>query len=609
MMNQSHGLLRKSLISVLILLVAVTFLGMDPSYAAAKKPAKLKVSSSVKMTTAYTKKLNVKVTPSNSSKVTFKSSNPSIVSVSKSGKMTGKKLGTAKITVKTAKKTKSGKYLTKKVKVTVGICDTTKASEVKAYASDSSAKTVLVDARTADSYSGWALGSDKVGGHLKNAVSFSAQWLTVPYTTDTNEKHIPASENQTREDLLNRELKSNGMTKSKSYIIYDTNGKDAKTVAKYLINKKGFRSVCVYNAKKEFATASTKTESYKNYNLYVPAEVVKNISDHVVKGTALNDQAKTIVGDNNIVILDAAYASTGKYTKDGYNMDAPIDWSQEAYAKGHVPGAYPISTDDFEPEEPTDRSTSTSYRLRHTANGDIDDAKLIELAEKAGVTKDSCVIVTGFSSTLATSRIAVILKYLGVNNIHIMSEQKKGWEAKGYDLETGVNTPKQVSFGADKALNPDVIDTTAEFEKGLKRSDFQGVDMRTDAEWNGLDSGYGYHDLAGRIAGTVHSPSGIGWNSSIVNYENPDFSMRTPAEIEALWKATGVDPSKHLSFFCGSGWRVSEVVWDAWVMGYTNTSIYSDGWQVWSNSGNDYIDKNGNTVHYDNATKTVVASK
>ena len=169
-MNQSHGLLRKSLISVLILLVAVTFLGMDPSYAAAKKPAKLKVSSSVKMTTAYTKKLNVKVTPSNSSKVTFKSSNPSIVSVSKSGKMTGKKLGTAKITVKTAKKTKSGKYLTKKVKVTVGICDTTKASEVKAYASDSSAKTVLVDARTADSYSGWALGSDKAGGHLKNAI-------------------------------------------------------------------------------------------------------------------------------------------------------------------------------------------------------------------------------------------------------------------------------------------------------------------------------------------------------------------------------------------------------------------------------------------------------
>ena len=70
-----------------------------------------------------------------------------------------------------------------------------------------------------------------------------------------------------------------------------------------------------------------------------------------------------------------------------------------------------------------------------------------------------------------------------------------------------------------------------------------------------------------------------------------------------------MDPSKHLSFFCGSGWRVSEVVWDAWVMGYTNTSIYSDGWQVWSNSGKDYIDKNGKTVHYDSATKTVVASK
>lgn len=43
------------------------------------------------------------------------------------------------------------------------------------------------------------------------------------------------------------------------------------------------------------------------------------------------------------------------------------------------------------------------------------------------------------------------------------------------------------------------------------------------------------------------------------------------------------------------------------LMGYTNSSLYSDGWQVWSNAGLPYIDKNGNTVHYDSATKTVTA--
>ncbi|MCH3954033.1 MAG: hypothetical protein LKE44_02190 [Eubacterium sp.] len=43
------------------------------------------------------------------------------------------------------------------------------------------------------------------------------------------------------------------------------------------------------------------------------------------------------------------------------------------------------------------------------------------------------------------------------------------------------------------------------------------------------------------------------------------------------------------------------------LMGYTNSSLYSDGWQVWSNAGLPYIDKNGNTVHYDSAAKTVTA--
>lgn len=68
-------------------------------------------------------------------------------------------------------------------------------------------------------------------------------------------------------------------------------------------------------------------------------------------------------------------------------------------------------------------------------------------------------------------------------------------------------------------------------------------------------------------------------------YRNIDKTMRNAQEIEELWKKDGIDTAKHLSFMCGSGWRASEILWYSMVMGMENTSLYSDGWIGWSNSG------------------------
>jgi 3-mercaptopyruvate sulfurtransferase SseA len=68
--------------------------------------------------------------------------------------------------------------------------------------------------------------------------------------------------------------------------------------------------------------------------------------------------------------------------------------------------------------------------------------------------------------------------------------------------------------------------------------------------------------------------------------------MRSQSAIESMWAEQGVDTSKHVSFFCGSGWRAAEETWDALAMGY-DASMYNDGWQGWSNSGKAFIDKDG----------------
>ena len=70
----------------------------------------------------YTKQLYSKITPSNLKCSTiWKSSNPSVISISKTGKITAMDVGTATITAQTSEKAANGKYLTTTCKIHVVI--------------------------------------------------------------------------------------------------------------------------------------------------------------------------------------------------------------------------------------------------------------------------------------------------------------------------------------------------------------------------------------------------------------------------------------------------------------------------------------------------------
>lgn len=549
------------------------------------KPSSVKVSAS-KATVAVGKinTLKAAVKPAGVyCPVKWTSSNKAVATVSSNGKVTAKKAGTATITVKATQKNSKGKYLSTTCKVTVVDFATATTTQVKEYAKSASDNKVLVDARLTDAYQGWALDGVSKGGHIKNSVNVSSQWMTAGFSSQS-------AENSTREDYIEQELKAIGVTTAKSYVIYDTNGKDAATVAAYL-QKKGYKDLSIYNAKSAINKGTFTMESYKNYDLYVPAEVVKNVSDHVTKNTALSSEAKKVTGGSNIVILDVAWGDETNNPDTG-----------SGYEDAHVPGSVHVNTDEYETPKVYVPEKDEAYRSEWRLN---DDATLLKLAADKGVTKDSSVIIVG-SEPMATTRMGVILKYLGCEDVHVMSEGMVGWNAKGYEMEKGINKPKAVaSFGTDKPLHPEYIDTISEAKELLKDDNVQLVDTRTQEEWDGKSSGYSYHDLKGRIEGSVFGPSGRGYSSSMIYYRNADKSMRSKEGLETLWKSQGIDVSKHLSFFCGSGWRAAETMWDALVLGYDNVSLYSDGWIGWSNEGNPYIDANGNKVFYNKNTNSV----
>ncbi len=386
---------------------------------------------------------------------------------------------------------------------------------------------VVVDTRINDAFNGWKLDEVERGGHIKGAVDFSANWLTV----DSKDK----------EKTLDKALQTKGIEKDKNIVLYDANGKDAKEVANYL-SEKGYKNLYTYNVADWAKDESLPMESYENYEMIVPATIVNDILD--------GKKPETFENSKNIKIVEASWGE-----------------ESEAYSKGHVPTSVHINTDTVEPPP--------QWML-------ASDEDLAKFANDYGFTKDDTVIVTG-PDVMASYRVAVVLRYIGINDVRVLNGGNNAWTSAGYELETKSNKPVAGNdFGATIPANPDLIDTQAELKEMLKDSNNVLVDNRSWDEYIGKISGYSYHDKKGRIPGAVYGYAGTS-ATTLEDYRNIDNTMRNADEIKALWKDAGIDTNKHLMFMCGSGWRAAEVLTYANVMGFDNTSLYSDGWIGWSN--------------------------
>lgn len=387
---------------------------------------------------------------------------------------------------------------------------------------------VIVDTRINDAYNGWKLDGVKRGGHIEGAVDFSSNWLDV--------------DNKDKEKILDEALQTKKIDKDKNIVLYDANGKDSEKVATYL-NSKGYKNIYTYDVKEWANDDSLPMKQYDNYEMIVPAVVVKDLLD--------GKTPETFDKNKKVKIVEASWGE-----------------EKETYLKGHVPTAVHINTDSIEPPP--------SWMLDS-------DENLKKFALDYGFTKNDCVIVTG-KDPMASYRIAVVLRYIGIEDVRVLNGGNDAWKRAGYELETKSNAKTTgEDFGGEIPGNPDLIDTQTELKEALKNTNTTLVDNRSWDEYIGKISGYSYHDKKGRIPGAVYGYAGT-TSVTLEDYRNIDNTMRNADEIKELWNSSNINTNNHLIFMCGSGWRAAEVLTYSNIMGYDNTSLYSDGWIGWSNN-------------------------
>jgi molybdopterin synthase sulfurtransferase len=388
---------------------------------------------------------------------------------------------------------------------------------------------VVVDTRRTDAFIGWRLAGVARGGHIPGAVDFSAAWL------DAKRADLEAK----LEDLL----AAKKIDRTKRLVLYDATGQDRQRVAAFLLQL-GYENLQFFDVNDWASDDQRPLVAFANHHLLVPPEVA-----HAV---LTGERPETFSKATRIKFVEVSWGD-----------------ENESYSHGHIPSSFHIDSDAFDPP-PT-------YLLAPPHG-------LTQFASQYGFAHDDTVLICS-EDVLASFRLAVVLRYLGIRDARVVHGGLNAWKSAGFRVETTRHNPppRNAAFAMSPTASDGWYVSTEDIKQRLReRDDFQLVDVRTWAEHIGETSGYSSHKRKGRIPRALFGHAGESDVSSMDYYRNVDGTMRNADEIRRLWATTGIDPANHhLVFMCGGGWRAAEAMTYAQVMGLENVSLYSDGWVGW----------------------------
>lgn len=442
------------------------------------------------------------------------------------------------------------------------------AEEVMACINGESQNVVLVDARPQEAYSGWVLQGAKNGGHFENAVLYSARWLDFATNAERREKRV----NSYNEAIA--------LSKDKTYIVYDYAGeKNAAVSAANYLKSQNIETVKVFDAK-ELIDEGKYLVSYLNYDRYLPSEVVKDLSDYITgKDDSLEELTSSIFTADDLAKIRIFDISYGNVHESNY------------LSEGHVPGAVHISTNTYERLRSYTPEKREKYSVEYSLVP-IEEFRDSILPEY-GVNKDS--IVIGISNdTRPIARFGFMLRSLGVR-YYGMSGLMNAWNYNGFPVDTkNVEKPVSIeSFGSGDIPHPEEIVWMDEVKAMLaaNEEDENNHTAGTLIGGDKIDSTYDYHDLMGRIQGAKNASGGI--------FENPDGTPAMKELMVKFYNDNDIPMDKPIVHFCGDGWGASKEAYNAQSVGLENVKYWDEGWVVWSNCGNWFIDHEGRKVRFD----------
>jgi thiosulfate/3-mercaptopyruvate sulfurtransferase len=267
-----------------------------------------------------------------------------------------------------------------------------------------------------------------------------------------------------------------------------------------------------------------------------------------------------------------AWAAPGGYARP--ELLAETDWlaqhlndpdlrivdmrSEEAYRKGHLPGAVHLTWQALKDPE------NDVYV--------IPAEKLATLLGQRGVQNSTTVVGYDDQGGLGPTRLWWVLDYYGHTKTMVLNGGWNKWIKEKRPVTTEPPTPQPTQFSVQ--IDPNKICLVEELLAEMKRPSVVIVDARSPAEYSGFDV---RAKRGGHIPGTVN----IDWVRNVTNDDLKTF--KSAAELRKMYDAAGVTPDKDIIVHCHTGVRAAHTVFTLTLLGYNQLRNYDGSWQEWGN--------------------------
>ena len=255
------------------------------------------------------------------------------------------------------------------------------------------------------------------------------------------------------------------------------------------------------------------------------------------------------LGSPDIAVIDASW----------HLPTAGRDAKKE-FAEVHIPGAQFFDIDEL---------SDTASALPHMLPS---PEKFSSRMRRMGIGDGKRVIAYDATGLFSAARAWWMFKVFGHDDVAVLDGGLKKWLAENRPTEDGPALPRQERHFTAR-FKGSMVKDMKEVAAALKSGTAQLADARSGTRFRGEEVEPRAHVRAGHMPGAR--------NVHYARLLNADGTLKSAADIEAAFRAAGVDLSKPVITSCGSGVTAAILTLGLTLTGARDHALYDGSWTEW----------------------------
>jgi thiosulfate/3-mercaptopyruvate sulfurtransferase len=273
------------------------------------------------------------------------------------------------------------------------------------------------------------------------------------------------------------------------------------------------------------------------------------LEDRLSKWLVSTDWLAEHLDAPDVAVLDASW-----------HLPAAGRNAKQEFLSAHIPGAL-----FFDIDEISDTSSLYPHMLPSAE-------KFSSRMRKMGVGDGKKVILYDTLGLYSAARAWWMFRVFGKDDVAILDGGFPKWKAEGRSIEDGEPTARQERHFTARYRGMMVRDR-ADVLRAIRTGEEQLADARSHGRFAGIEP----EPRTGVRSGHVPKARSVPFGKLV----NPDGTMKSVPEIEAAFSEAGIEPSKPIIAYCGSGVTAAVLALGLSVAGHEEHAVYDGSWAEW----------------------------